>query len=162
MLKELVISGDYEALVNALENKSIYNTGDLSAALVDAVKMNNENAVILLLSSKADPNLTPKGGFWSAIQNAVENQNLKLLKLLVEKGGDVNLSDSNGFTLLHLSVDTEADSAYQAEVIPSSNITKFLLESGANVDVKDQSGQTPFDIAEGYGYKEAMELLKTE
>lgn len=160
MLKEIVISGDYEALAKALENQSEHDIDELTNSLVASVKNGDEKVVGLLLSCGADPNLVPQGGLWSAMHNAVENQNLSLLKLLLKNGGNVNLSDVKGLTLLHLSVDIEADSAYQADETPSANITKFLLEFGAKVDVKDQSGQTPLDIAEEYEYKEAIELLK--
>ena len=163
MLNESVKTKNYDEVKKLLQEESkVFSKDDLSAALIIAVKNGYEDIVELLLLNGADPNFVPQGGHWSAIQNAVENKELNVLKMLVQSGGGVNLSDEKGFTLLHLAIDVEADTAYQADEKPSIDITRFLLESGAKPDRKDNSGKSPLDLAIQYEYKDAVELLKKQ
>jgi ankyrin repeat protein len=61
---------------------------------------------------------------------------LEALKLTVELGGDVNAADKVlGWTALH-----------GAASSGSEDITKFLIEKGANVNARDKDGHTPLNV----------------
>ena len=84
------------------------------------------------------------------------NQNIKLVKVLVELGADVNLkSGCCQVTPLHLAV---ASCGEQAVAIAG-----LLIDSGANVNAVDRSGDTPLTLmlrfCGGSDYKQVVDLL---
>jgi hypothetical protein len=90
-----------------------------------------------------------------------ENGDTPILKTFGEKnkieqllkfGADINFQDSFGTTVLHISVDSEIDTAINcASELDTSN-TEFLLVSGADKTRIDKDGFTALDIAiRGYG-----------
>jgi ankyrin repeat protein len=64
---------------------------------------------------------------------------LAAANLCLEHGADVNARDASGSTALHLAVAT------------SDDLVKLLVERGARLDLKDQLGRTPLDVALGIG-----------
>lgn len=62
---------------------------------------------------------------------------LEAVKYAVELGNDVNTANKHDVTPLH-----------GAAYVGSDAIVKFLVEKGARMDKKDDSGQTPLSIAE--------------
>jgi ankyrin repeat protein len=74
------------------------------------------------------------------------------VKDLVRAGANVNYQPSRsglGYTPLHWAI---YEDNYQA--------AKFLLENGANPNIKDRRGQTPMDFLKEQNSEEAEELLK--
>ena len=65
-----------------------------------------------------------------------EARALETVKLAAELGGDVNAVNNLGLTALH-----------GAAFCGSNAIVRFLVEKGANLNAKDQAGQTPLDKA---------------
>lgn len=68
-----------------------------------------------------------------------------IAECLVQNGANVNqiYSEHFGETLLH----------YAAEKNVTQGVMEFLLKKGANPDIKDQKGKTPFDKTMEYGSK---------
>lgn len=79
------------------------------------------------------------------------NGDLDTVKRLVGEGLDVNLEINRGYpySLLHAAV------AYNA-----LEIVNFLVSNGANVNLVNQYGDTPLDIAERNSYDAITQLLK--
>lgn len=68
---------------------------------------------------------------------AAENGHLDLVRLLIDMGkADVNSDDNAGNTALHLA----AQEGHE-------DIVRFLIERGADVNRKNESGQTPLEVA---------------
>ena len=63
---------------------------------------------------------------------------LEAVQVAVEAGADVNAADSNGQTAMHAAGFTGADA-----------IVQFLADHGAQVDVRDKRGETPWTMASG-------------
>jgi ankyrin repeat protein len=63
---------------------------------------------------------------------------LNAVKVAVEMGVDVNAANAEGRTAMHMAAFTGADSVVQ-----------YLSEQGANVNVKDKNGETPWSMASG-------------
>lgn len=61
---------------------------------------------------------------------------LEAVRLAVELGDDVNRPNRDGMTALH-----------GAAYVGSNTIVQFLVDKGANVNVKDATGQTPWTVA---------------
>jgi ankyrin repeat protein len=107
----------------------------------------------LLVAHGADPNIaTPQGTTPLMVAagvlrqaggpNVPEARALEAVKLCVELGNQVNAANkSHGDTALH-------GAAYRG-MHGGAQITKFLVEHGANVNVANKRGWTPLIIADG-------------
>lgn len=82
---------------------------------------------------------------------AVKQNNLVLLKQIIQYGGDVTLLNSTGTTALHMAISDE-----------NTEVVKFLLEQGADIDKADQHGWTPRAMAEYQGHEEIKGLFQTK
>ena len=71
--------------------------------------------------------------------HATEAELLESVKVLIAAGADVNAVNETGQTPLH----------YGAHA--SDDVVKFLAAHGARLDVKDQQGRTPVEMALGIG-----------
>lgn len=94
----------------------------------------------------------------------VTKSNDSLIDLLRSKGINVNSADEYGMTALHYAVQNFY--IYRDEPL---NLIKKLLDCGANVELADQKGETPYAIAMKHGSKEMVlgrekliELIQTE
>jgi uncharacterized protein len=103
-----------------------------------------------LLANGADPNLatnlgtTPLMvaagiGHLPGMSRSTEANALEAVKLCVELGAEVNAVNKNGDTALH-------GAAWRHF---ADSIVQFLVDHGANMDVKNKRGWTPLVIAEG-------------
>ncbi|XP_062592961.1 acyl-CoA-binding domain-containing protein 6-like, partial [Saccostrea cucullata] len=82
----------------------------------------------------------------STIIEAVQNQNVHELSMLVDKGEyDLNKRDKMGRTVLFFAV-----------CRGNSEITKILLENGADATIVDRNGNTPLHWS---GHCEIIDLL---
>ncbi|KAK1375854.1 Potassium channel [Heracleum sosnowskyi] len=82
---------------------------------------------------------------------AVKQNNLDLLKQIIKYGGDVTLFNNTGTTALHTAISDE-----------NTEVVKFLLEQGADIDKADQHGWTPRAMAEYQGHEEIKGLFQAE
>ena len=74
----------------------------------------------------------------------------KIVQKLIEAGVNVNVS-KNKHTVLHYACDQG-----QLEVV------KLLLEKGADVNAKNEEGETPLDIAKKTSNKEIIKLFENK
>jgi ankyrin repeat protein len=102
----------------------------------------------VLLDKGADPKLANKDGlnslmlasgvFWAEKIRGTDAEALEAVKLCVKLGLDVNAATDSSETALHGAANRGVDA-----------IVKYLVESGAKMDVKNKQGFTPLDIAMG-------------
>ncbi len=105
-----------------------------------------------------------KAGAKDTLQLALDRQDLASLKELIENGADVNeWKDEYGDTFLINAVDQI--NYYPNESTPGNEtrieIVKTLIKAGANVNAKNNFGQTPLSLAEEKRNPEIIELLKS-
>lgn len=96
----------------------------------------NVRITVALLESGADPRHEDMLGRTPLTWAAYHNTNPGVMKQLLDAIGDPNSSDSSGMTPL-----TAAASN------PEADMTRLLLESGAQVDRRDADGRTPLSYA---------------
>lgn len=132
---------------------------ELTEALRTAVYYQNLEVTALLLEAGADPNLCLDSTERPAMATAVEQEWQLGLTLLISHGGDVNVREYGGWTPLIHAVDVAADGAAQAGEQPSLDLLHFLLAHGADPTLCDDQGRNAADLAQVYGWAEAIALL---
>lgn len=117
------------------------------------------DALLELLSYGANPCSTDNYGL-TALHLAVWNGHLRCVQILcaneVGRGPQgnrmrcVDMATATGATPLHLAAIDGCD---------APNVIKMLIECGARVDLKDNHGDTPLDVAIASGRQEVIDAL---
>jgi len=107
-----------------------------SSALQGAIFTRRIEVLKLLLEAGADPNI--KTGNQTLLIHAAGN--LKQIELLLKHGADIDGVDNHGRTPLMLA---------SASFYDDTKIIHTLLKAGANTRIRDQYGDTAFDIVVG-------------
>lgn len=124
---------------------SYYADFEGNVPLWQAIRGKHESIVKLLMDNRANISSGDVAQFACA---AAEQNSIDMLQSIVQCGGDVTLSRSNGTTALHLAV-----------CEGNSEMVKFLLEQGADIDKPDVHGWTPRALADHQGHEEIKELF---
>ena len=105
-------------------------------ALMCAINSNNENIVKILLNENIDFN--KKDDYKeSPLYKAVKNNNFDITKILLSsKNIDIDSKDSFGNTVLHRSV-----------INNNEDILDLLLKNNADINAKNDNGETPLMLA---------------
>ena len=104
--------------------------------------VNNLETVKLLVENGADVNFY-KGGS-TALISACEyshERNIDVIKYLVSKNANINAQDNKGDTALNKTLDTSDEGSID---ILDFEIAHFLIEQGADVNIKNKREYTPF------------------
>lgn len=143
--------------------------------------------VELLLAHGAQVNLradmTRDTGGWTAVCIAAEHDHPDIVKLLVDAGAPLSLKSNNGSTPLHVATASTARVLLQhrkrlnideqdqykmtplhcaIEFSPGSELAKLLIDSGANLNLADQDGDTPLSLATYSERYDAVKMLLNE
>ena len=131
-----------------------YDTSGATPFLL-AAQAGDVRVMKALLAAGADPlvgtdeNSTPlmqASGIARVIgeSHVTEAESLEIVKLMVDLGVDVNAFDNSGSTALH-------GAASQG----FNTVVEFLVKQGADLDVRNEYGETPWTIAAGMGLRRA-------
>lgn len=97
---------------------------------------------------------------WSLLHFAAEDRNPDVARLLVAHGADLAASDCNGWTPLHIAVDSDMDTSRQdGRRVAGLPTVQTLIELGAVETVRAADGRTPRDIAVAYGQEVLYDSL---
>ena len=107
----------------------------LHNAVLFAAESNSTDEIQFLIEAGADVNAKNDMGETPLFMAAQFNP--KIAKYLMEQGADVNVISLRGWTSLHRAA------AYYAD----AEVLRDLIEHDADVNVKDNEGKTPLDIA---------------
>jgi uncharacterized protein len=105
--------------------------------------VNLREIIRVLLDAGADPNIADNEGKTPLIANAWD---LEIAKLLIARGANVNAQAQDGFTPLLNAGTVE--------------LTRLLLEHGADPFAKTRRGETALDIAKRMNRREEVTLLE--
>ena len=155
------LSQDKEKAAEEIKNGNVQIEGKRTAVTVDeiilqgatplflAAEVNNLDVIKTLVDAGADPLIaTERGttplmmaaGAGTDVQREREPEErataVETTKFLVEHGADVNAAGQYGWTALHAA-------AYQG----LNDVIAYLVSKGANIDQKDEFGQTPLSIS---------------
>jgi ankyrin repeat protein len=123
--------------------------------LLSAVKKYENEAIIgCLLDNGANIAAVDSSG--RGVLHIANNSNIQFL---LHRRAYINLQDREGNTPLHkIFLDL---SRYKVFYPGLKEKTKLFLEAGADVNIKNNEGKTPLDLAVESGVQEAVDLLKT-
>ena len=129
-LIEAVRNEDYECIDLLLRYGADLNSkGKLwDTPLIQAIKNFDDGSMNMLLDTGADVNVEGNGDY--VLNVAVSSRNCQGVAALIRAGVDVNLRDKDGNTALIQAV-TNGD---------AHECTKFLIEAGADVNMKGNKG----------------------
>lgn len=89
---------------------------------------------------------------WSLLHFAAEDCNSEVIRFLVVRGADLAATDRNGWTPLHLAVDSDMDSSGRdGRCATELSTVQTLIDLGADETARATDGKTPRDIAVAYG-----------
>ena len=131
-------------------------------ALINAVLNNRADCVIVLMEYGADPNLYSKSG-WTPLYIAANKGYTEIAKTLLFQYG--SNSPMKGTSYHALNVDMAIQNTVGGTVLMVAcmqghyEIVKCLLESGADVNVKDKQNWTALMKAADKGHVELVKLL---
>ncbi|MFA5292087.1 MAG: ankyrin repeat domain-containing protein [Phycisphaerae bacterium] len=155
------------------------NSGGEATPLFWAVRKGRLDAAKFLIDKGADVKIKIKGG--STILHCPGT--FETAKLLVDNGADVNAKDDHGMTPLHSIADrgglyvvqnvlfwnnggnantwkTDYDKYRDAAEKVTAQIAAMLIAKGADVNAKDEKGNTPLSNAKATNNKALIELLE--
>jgi ankyrin repeat protein len=139
-----------------LENGADPNIPDVHnvTAIFSAVSENLYEITNELLKKKANPNVWNNDGFSPICMAVMRNPNTNILELLLDNGADINDKSKlpeGTHTPLH-------EAVYQLNVV----FIKYLLERGANYNIKNFKGLTPLQLLEKGKEREELAKLNME
>ena len=105
------------------------------------------------LAAGGDINAAIPNSGWTLLHCASEQQNLPMIEALAKAGADLNARNHQGWTPLHLAVDSEIDCVFQSggdKDDVTFQTVRLLLSLGADPTVRDERGKTPRDVAAAY------------
>lgn len=136
----------------------------LNSSPEDKIAINIKDVIEFLLQ---DPNLKPniqdRHGM-TALHYAVMNQDFETIKLLIEKKADTNISDIHGNIPLHYAAQKNLEDviSYRFKKLEHPemiSIVDYLILSGSDLNVRNDNGQSPYDIARENGNPKATMAL---
>lgn len=85
------------------------------------------------------------------VHYAAAYRNSELIALLARRGANLDACNAFGMTPMHLAVMHEIDAMLLQEARPGFACARLLKDFGADVDVIDNHGRAPRDLAGVYG-----------
>jgi ankyrin repeat protein len=174
---------DLEMLQILLENKP--NADNIQSSMINAIEINNIDAVRLLLDFGADVNNISGKLKESPLHVAAKRRrNAAILKLLIKKGAYVNRKNIDGKSVLHYTAENQnvpmasqiikagADvnakngfgetALHLAAKLKDENFVQLLIDYEADATVCDCYGRLPLHNSAQYGVQRTFEILITE
>lgn len=144
---------DAQDLIKALLDKGAdINIIDMygETPLHQAVRTKNTMIARFLINNKASLEIKDKEGRTPLLLACSGKFDKRMIELLVEKGASINTLNKRGNSILHELID-KADTRKWGRR-STRDMLKFLIDKGANKNIKNTLGLTPLQTAERKGY----------
>jgi len=156
-----------------------YNRSEQEEKVLDAIVMNDIQALKALLKKGVDPDWISSSASLSPLRMAVKENNIDALKVLIAAGAKINSvagahalsvsAEQGGVAIARLLLDHGADpnlrvigrnsALMKAAKNGHVQMVRLLLEKGAYTKFRNFDGKTAFDLAKASGYEELASLL---
>ena len=169
------------ALITAgADVKYVSPQGD-SPALAAAQEGSAESIEIIRILGKAKANLDASNAAYTPLSYAVEQENLELVKALLDAGANPNgltesgraplliAADNKEIVALLLSAKADPNLSIKGGVTALTNAVESgtresieaLIKAGADVNKRDDYGNSPLQVANNYSKADIVEMLKS-
>lgn len=143
------VNGNFSIVKLLIENNANPNVQDNeeNTPMIKSIECGHERLVKFLLNNGADPNISDQNNN-TALHWAIMTESIIAIDaLLTSKKCDLSLRNNKDETCLHLAVRS-----------PLINASTFeaMVKAGSDLEVKDQLGLTPLDIAQASNNKNAI------
>ena len=139
--------GIVQALLDSGANvKAVSADGD-SPVLLAAQNGMEESYEIIRILAKAGAPMDQSNAAYSPLEYAVEQENLKLIQVLLENGANPSAKVKTGSTPLHRALDN------------TEILTTLIGAKGVDLNVADETGDTPLISAARNGRVDAVKIL---
>ena len=119
-----------------------------------AISHKNTKLARWALDNKIDPTMVTSIYQGSALIYACHQGQVEIVKMLIKAGAPLNRINNVGWTaLLETTVLGDGSEKYQ-------EITRLLVNAGADKSIKDRNGKTSLDHAKERGHKEIVKILQ--
>jgi len=174
-LQEAAAIGDINLVRTLIETGTdvdVLDDGFRKTALHRAAMGGHKNIVELLLARGADVSARDQWPFATPLHYAVENGHKEIAELLIASGADINVKDTRGRTPIDLAMNQGRKEIAKLLLSKSGDVSLLtaayigdlqrvekFIDDGANVDAKDQKGQTALHYAAKAGQIAVAKLL---
>ena len=143
--------GDTITLLTLIEiNKDTINTvNEYGHTPLILAAYNNQIETVKFLTSHG-VKINYKSSQGTALHGAAYKGYFDIIKLLVESGAETNIQDDNGAVALSYST-----------IAKNTIVSTYLFNAGANVFLKDATGDSPLDYAIALNLTELIVLYKS-
>ncbi|KAL8597549.1 hypothetical protein ACOMHN_033420 [Nucella lapillus] len=158
-LLEASVRGHSDTVKVLIDHGADVNTQDIRGytPLLKASRQGHSDTEDLLIQYGADVNVNNEDSSYvygpsTALHWACQHGMVQTVSLLIQHQADVTTTTSNGQTALHFACQCTSHTT-------SADVTRNLLQAGADVNTQDEDGVTPFLEASRVCHSDTMELL---
>ena len=154
-------AGQFDKVKEFIESGIDVNSRDDKGrtSLLLACHNDNINIVNLLLTHGAKVNTSDNLGR-TPLHVAAQNGDTNIVVMLIERGANVNAETTDGFVLYESPYRYRQSGSRPLHLaVNYLDLTKVLVSNGADINAKDEGGQTPLQKAVFHGDNKVVEFL---
>lgn len=150
-LFQYILHGESSRLLEELKAENINQQQDGMSLLMYAIQHQQDDIALQLINLGIDVNLQNSKGQTALHFLAVYKNDLALAQAIIQQEADLSITDNAGNTSLWTAI-FNAQGQY--------DLVKLLLEYGADLDNKNRTGKSPYDLALLMKFPEGIELVE--
>lgn len=153
------MNGSIAELQTALKDKSRFTSQQLVDALTRAAVRGSLPRVEALLQAGAEPNRVDTNHSVPLIC-AIESGDPEVVEMIVRMGADLNRPDGVGNLPLMWAISSEVDSASQCREPVRCDVSKKLIELGADPSLRDVEGRDAVQLARELNHSPFLAVMR--